>query len=587
MVSWYRARTAHKGCSRGAQSKLPGGNHPLKIGACGDMYLRTVNWPGRLNQLDASDRPIIAIAATRPSLGGYVRFLPRLLSGCSSAHPVPHDPSVVLGALLLLALVLRLAGMIGTPLIPEEAYYWMYAQHLSIGYYDHPPMVGWIIAAGTWIFGDNEFGVRILGSLLMLGASGLTYLFGRIWFGRSAGLLAAAMLHILPIFYGIGFLATMDSALLFFWALCLVGVTVALRRGWTWGWYVAGVALGGAMLSKYTGVLLVVGTMVALIAHPSWRRHLLSVHPYFAGLLAFIIFSPVIVWNAGHDWVSFRFQLVDRWRDDPVSLTRFLAFLGVQLLVATPVVLAGIVAMVVRVTHRRRAFNPRWLISISFAAPLVLVMTVKALRHEIHVNWMAPAYLSLMPGAARLFLAHLRVHRRSGTGFGWRPGVLRTVAICLLFNVGLMVYLLVLQPRLQLISAFGPWRELASLVERYEDQIEAETGLEPLIIADGKYRLASVLAFYRSPLEEHVRAADFTTSQWIIDGKEGLNYPYWAEGRDWSSDAFIYVDDDDDIHRIKNQFREVQLVYDSASKYAHRYQIAVCRGRRVSAKTGT
>src|SRR4029079_11831437 len=123
-------------------------------------------------------------------------------------------------------------------------------------------------------------------NLMMFGASWLLYLFGRWWFRRSAGLLSAAMLHILPVYYGIGFLATMDSALLFFWALGLVGATLALRRKHTSGWYLAGVALGGALLTKYTGVFLAVGTGLALIVHRPWRRHLLTVHPYLAFLLA-------------------------------------------------------------------------------------------------------------------------------------------------------------------------------------------------------------------------------------------------------------------------------------------------------------
>lgn len=502
-----------------------------------------------------------------------------LMTGRLIARLRGGDPFPALGILLCAALALRLAAMIATPLAPEEAYYWMYAQHPSLSYFDHPPMVAWVIGAGTWVFGNNEFGVRVVGNLLMVATSGLLYLFGRWWFGRSAGLLSAAAIHILPVYYGIGFIATMDSALLFFWTLGLVGVTLALQRGRSWGWYLAGIALGGAMLSKYTGVFLASGTVLAVLAHRPWRRHLLSIHPYLAVLLAAALFSPVLIWNARHDWASFRFQFVSRWGDDGMSLNSMLTFVGFQLAVATPVLLAGLVVLLVRAIRRRRLLEPRWLMVFCFSLPLILVMAHKSLRSDIHINWTAPAYVSLLPAMAWLFLAHRRARGQDRKGVKWVPAILWTAAVCTLINLGLAVFLLTVQPRLRLLSAFGPWPELAAIVEGHEDQVEAAIRREPLVVAGGKYRLASVLAFYRSKLEQHASAANFTTSQWIINGREGLGYPYWARS-DWNREAIIYVDDDGSIHKIDDRFQQVEVVYDSGRKYAKRYQIAICRGLR-------
>src|ERR1700689_4841475 len=68
-------------------------------------------------------------------------------------------------AVVALAVVLRLIYAWRVEPRPEEAYYWNYAQHLDIGYLDHPSMVGWLVAAGTAVLGDTEFGVRIGGLL--------------------------------------------------------------------------------------------------------------------------------------------------------------------------------------------------------------------------------------------------------------------------------------------------------------------------------------------------------------------------------------------------------------------------------------
>src|SRR5689334_14280136 len=125
-----------------------------------------------------------------------------------------------------LALVLRLVAAVFVPLIPEEAYYWMYAQHPALSYFDHPPMVAWVIGGGTSVLGDTELGVRVVGMLLAGASSVLMFGFARMWFTRGAALWAAIGLQVLPFYFAVGFIATMDSALVFFWLLGLVGASV-------------------------------------------------------------------------------------------------------------------------------------------------------------------------------------------------------------------------------------------------------------------------------------------------------------------------------------------------------------------------
>src|SRR5712671_2343563 len=63
--------------------------------------------------------------------------------------------------LVAVAFLLRLLYITQVELLPEDSYYWNYAQHLDLSYLDHPPMVAWLIWLGTAVFGDSEFGVRI------------------------------------------------------------------------------------------------------------------------------------------------------------------------------------------------------------------------------------------------------------------------------------------------------------------------------------------------------------------------------------------------------------------------------------------
>ena len=82
--------------------------------------------------------------------------------------------------------VLRLVAAAFTPLTFDEAYYWMWSKHLAFGYYDHPPMVAYVIRLGTMFAGDTELGVRLVSILLALPMSFAVFRSTAILFGGIA-----------------------------------------------------------------------------------------------------------------------------------------------------------------------------------------------------------------------------------------------------------------------------------------------------------------------------------------------------------------------------------------------------------------
>src|SRR5262249_44926335 len=99
-----------------------------------------------------------------------------------------------------------------------------------------------------------------------------------------------------------------DSPLLFFWTLTMSLGWDAIETGRPGKWIAAGAALGAAMLSKYTGVLLVPSLLLYLGLSRRDRRWLATPWPYLAGVAALVVFGPVLYWNWNHEWVSFLFQ---------------------------------------------------------------------------------------------------------------------------------------------------------------------------------------------------------------------------------------------------------------------------------------
>ncbi|MBI4564299.1 MAG: efflux RND transporter permease subunit [Planctomycetes bacterium] len=201
-----------------------------------------------------------------------------------------------------------------TELHMTEAYYWLYAQHPSLSYFDHPGMVGWMIWISTTLFGNGELGVRMMGIL----ASGMTvwlaFLTGRHLYGERVGRLAAFLVGLVPLTVR-ATMAMPDTPLLLFWMAALWALAKALQgRDRRW-WYAAGVLVGAAMLSKYYALFLPLGIVIFLLLSPTHRFWLRRREPWFATLLALLIFLPCLVWNAQHGLESFIYQTVGRFAE--------------------------------------------------------------------------------------------------------------------------------------------------------------------------------------------------------------------------------------------------------------------------------
>lgn len=476
--------------------------------------------------------------------------------------------------LFVAATALRLCAIKAVPLAPEEAYYWDYSQHPNLSYFDHPPMVAWMIRFGTAVFGDTELGVRWVSSILMLGACTAIYFFARVWWARQTAILSAAALLLLPGYFISGLMGTMEAPLVLFWAMTLLFLSRALHHDQPANWYLAGITTGLALLAKYTAIFLPLGGVLAVVLYKPWRRQLRTIHPYIACIIAIALFSPVLLWNARHGFASFRFQLYERSALTRLSLALPALFIAYQFLIVGPVhALAAVVAL-----RRYRRFSPALIIAASLSLPLIAAMFFKSFR-EAHPSWTLPAYLALLPLATQLLVVESRwLHRRAKKDSG-ALGI--TAIACLSAYVGLFLFLIVLQPRLLLIRSFGQWRNLAAIVERYEDQLPHHPGqyaeTEPFVVGDGPYRLAAELAFYRTPIEHEYPASASTTSRWPIRG-DGRGYEYWLTKRDLlGRDCVFVTDDPDNAKKLAPHFELIEPKESAPLSRRKTYYVYICR----------
>jgi hypothetical protein len=411
-------------------------------------------------------------------------------------------PAVVL--LAAAALVRLLVGAF-VPLVPDEAYYWEWSRHLAAGYFDHPPAIAWLIHAGTLIGGATPFGVRAgpIGAGF-LGSCAAAALAGRLG-GRRGAWRLAVLLTVVPL-AGVGLiLATPDAPLLACAAVMLWAIDHAAGGDRqapdeatppshpaphtqfppiVW-WIVAGAALGCGASSKYTVVLIPAAVLAAFVISPMLRAELRRPGPYVACAVAACVFLPVVVWNAQHDWVSFRFQLHHGL--GPVTgsaIVRELGLAGGQAGLVSPVLFVLAIGAVVHAAARTR--SPRRFLLAVVAIFVWGFFAVSAIRRPVEANWPAIAVLPALvllatwiPGAQRA--------RWERVGVAIGAAMVAAIYFLALFPVPL------LPARADpLARAFG-WDELARAVAA--DQARDGAVAPRVWLAADRYQDAAELAF--------------------------------------------------------------------------------------------
>jgi len=319
--------------------------------------------------------------------------------------------------------ILRLVLAATLPLSPDEAYYWLWSEHLQPGYFDHPPMVAFWIAAGTALFGKTALGVRLLGPLAAAAGSVLLWDAGETLFPKcNAGLTVAVLFNATLIIGAGSIIMTPDTPLMFFWAAAFaaLGRWLAARNP-VW-WLAIGAAAGAALLSKYTAVLLIAGIGLWLFSHREGRRALASPWPWAGMALAFVIFAPDIAWNASHHWVSYLKQGSRVTQFDAARSAQFLAELaGSQIGLATPLIFGLAVYGLWRL---RKAGTPAARLVLWLALLPGAVFVEHVISGRVEPNWPAIIFIPASLAAAALPPEILRRWRSPAIGLGLACNIL-------------------------------------------------------------------------------------------------------------------------------------------------------------------
>lgn len=281
----------------------------------------------------------------------------------------------------------------------DEAYYYLYGLYPAWGYYDHPPMVGWMTALGSMLCGASNLGIRLFTVL----AHAITIVI--IW--NIAGLknpddrqvklffIVAASCIMFQVY---GFMTTPDPWLLLFTAVFLWAYKRFLERE-TWSnALLLSMAMAGMLYSKYHGVLVI---LLTVVSNPR-----LAVKPkaWAAVLLTAVMMLPHLWWQIANDFPAVRYHLSAR--STGFSIGNMLGYLPVQLAVFNPVTVYAFIIILSKARRSRDQFEKtcRYL-TVGFIA-FFFMMTLKG---EVEPQWTVAASVPLIlvvfshtSGSARL-----------------------------------------------------------------------------------------------------------------------------------------------------------------------------------------
>ncbi len=285
----------------------------------------------------------------------------------------------------------------------DEAHYAMYALNIDWSYFDHPPLVGWLLGLVKFI-GFSDIKIRLVTMIIMSINSLLLFSLTRKIYpkGKYTAFLAVCLFNLSAVIQYLSFAIVPDVPLMTCLLLMALLLVEMKKNNHIFKWLMLGVLLGLGGLSKYT----VIAMPMAMIIWLYFQGYLLSwlKDPLFwlAMLVAFLVTLPVFIWNASNNWISFYYQL-HHSTYAPWHIKRMLVMVGISFFAYSPLLyifsFGGVFAKF------KRGMNKGESLIISIALVFLAMVLWTAGHGNKLLHWPAIGFLFLSPIAADFMIS--------------------------------------------------------------------------------------------------------------------------------------------------------------------------------------
>ena len=467
-------------------------------------------------------------------------------------------------AILVLGTIFRLWYSTHLELVGDEAYYWLWSRHPDWCYLDKGPVIAWFISAGTAIFGQTVFGIRLFATLLALGTGIGIFLLARRLFSAQVAFWSVLLSALAPLFAVGATLMTIDTVYIFFWTLAALTFWYAKDETRPRWWLVTGCLVGLSMLSKYTGAIELLSFLGFCAWDPPSRRHFRGVALPAMLLVVALFLIPVVLWNWQHGFPTSHFLVHRGALDEQMRLRplEVLSFLGQQAGVISPVLFLGLLAAV---CWPRFAPTPRaqtgYLLALFL--PLFLVYLFLSFQKASQANWAAAAYVSGLILVAAKWCQAVRI-------YSWAKWVVMTGLAMAFLETAVLheTSWLHLPGRLDPIDRARGSRDLAGQVSALQNASGTR------VVIANKYMTAALLSFYLPGQPDTFMPVDSPPFNQLV------LWPTYRE--EHPSEDAIYVSDSPRVpSSVQADFSDIHPIGEihtsQDGRLVNRFYLSVCR----------
>jgi len=370
-------------------------------------------------------------------------------------------------------------------LMPQDAYYYLYGQNLSLSYFDHPGMVGYILRIFTDVLGQSVYVIK-LADFTITSITILSFYKLATLFLSKHRLFRSLILFSSTIFISIlSFNSTPDVPLLLFWTLTIIFFYKAIFEEKKWYWIVTGISMGLAFNSKYTALLLHIGVLGFLVFSSKYRKLLISPWLWLGIIISVAVTFPVWWWNFQNEFASFAFQSSERTNSISkfeIKPLLFFGTIGHQLIILLPILFS--VFVVFSFKHIKKALikfklpSEKTLFLLAFFIPTFIGFFVISPVYWVKLNWMMPSYIT------GTIIAGMYISKK----------LLKTqLVIAIIFHLAIASQVVFYFVPINSDDTWVSWKELGEEVEEI-----SKNDTQAFIFSMDGYKTAAQLRFFTS-----------------------------------------------------------------------------------------
>ena len=352
-----------------------------------------------------------------------------------------------------------------TALFEDEAYYWVWAQNMAFGYFDHPPLVALWVKISSFFF-DNELGVRFFSVIsftimliIMWKIIDVKEKQNYVWLFFLL-VVSAAFLNVY------GFITTPDTPLLLFVALFLYCYKKFLESN-NWLFTLGlGFAMSGMLYSKYHGVLLIFFVVLSNLSLLKNKKF------WIAGLFGFILFLPHLYWQYINDFPTFRYHLIERGKE-PYKFGNTLLHLVNQ------IAIVGITFPLIYYAFFKEKAKNLFERSLKYIViGFIVFFFFSTYKSKPQAQWTIAILIPLIVLSFRYFIKHKKARK-------W------------LLILGSIQFFILLVARIFLANEnISPMKLEPHIAKTWVKELKENTDGKPVVFMNYSYRNAAVYKFY-------------------------------------------------------------------------------------------